>query len=75
MAFEFCAFLRPQALPVVFFRETDIPVVRGLGVLISHLEEDQISELLQIVAIANPVITQGGAKTPYFRNDGSGVHI
>ena len=74
MAFKFCTFLRSQALPVVFGGDADIVVVRRFGILVIHLEEDQIGELLQVVAIADPVIAQGGAKTPDSGNDGGGVH-
>ena len=68
------AALRFQALPVVFRGNADIAVVGRLGVLIRHLEEDQIGELLQIVAIAHAVIAQRGAEAPDLGNDRCGIH-
>ena len=74
MAFQLRAALGFQALPVVFGRNADIAVVGRLRVLIRHLEEDQVGELLQIVAIADAVIAQRVAEAPDFGNDGCGVH-
>ena len=51
-----------------------IAVVGRLGVFIRHLEEYQVSELLQVVAIAHPVIAQRMTEAPDLRNDGGGVH-
>ena len=53
-----------QAFPVVAIGNTDIAVVRWLGVLVRHLEEDQVGELLKIVAVAHTVIAQRGAEIP-----------
>ena len=49
--------------------------MRRFGVLVGHLEKYQIGKLLQVVAIAHPVIAQGGAEAPDFGDDGSGVHV
>jgi len=46
MAFQLRAAFRLQALPVVALRDADIAVVRQFGVLIRHLQEDPVSELL-----------------------------
>ena len=70
MVFEFRTVLRFQAPPVEFGRDANVAVVGRLGVLVGHLEEDQIGELLQIVAVAHPVVAQGGAEAPDFGNDG-----
>ena len=75
VAFEFRAPLRPQVLPAVFGGDANVAVTGRLPVFVGHLEEDQIGELLQVVAIADPVIAQGGAEGPDFGDDGSGVHI
>ena len=75
MPFKFRASPLLQALPVEFGRNAHVAVVGGLGVLVGHLEEDQIGELFQVVAIAYPVIAQGGAEAPDSGDDGSGVHV
>src|SRR5690606_18589532 len=58
-----------EALPVVLRRNAHVTVVRRFGILIGHLQEDQVSELLQVIAIADTVVTQGGTETPYFGDD------
>ena len=69
MAFKLRACFRLQALPVVCGRDADIAAVGWLGILVGHLEKDQIGELFQVVAIAHSVIAQGGAEAPDFRDD------
>ena len=75
VAFKFRASPRLQALPVEFGRNAHVAVVGRLGVLVRHLEKNQIGELFQVVAITHPVIAQGGAEAPDFGDDGSGVHV
>ncbi len=61
--------------PVVVLRECAMSrLYGGLRVLIRHLQEDQVGELLQIVAIAHAVVAQGVAETPDFLDEGGGVH-
>ena len=74
MAVEFRASFRLQALPVQACRNADVAVVGGFAVLVGHLEEYQIGELFQVVAIAHSVIAQGGAEAPDLRDDRRGVH-
>ena len=74
VTFELRAPLRLEARPVVGGRNAHVAVVGWLAVLVRHLEEDQIGELLQVVAVAHAVIAQGGAEAPDSRNDGGGVH-
>ena len=47
--------------------------MRRLAVLIGHLEEEEIGELLQVVAIAYAIIPKGIAEGPDFGDDGGGV--
>ena len=44
------------------------------AVLISHLQKEQVSQLLQIIAIAHPVVAQGVAEAPGLGDDGLGGH-
>ena len=74
VAFEFRAALRFQAPPVIRRRNAYVAVVRRLAVLVRHLEENQIGELLQAVAVAHAVIPQSGAEAPDSRNDGGAIH-
>ena len=70
VGFELRTSPRLQALPVEFGWDTNIAVVWRFGILVGHLEEDQIGELFQVVAIAHPVIAQGSAEAPDFGDDG-----
>jgi len=74
VGFELCALERLEFCPCVVRWHADIAVVGGATVFIGHLEEDQVGELLEIVAVAHAVIAQGGAETPNFRNDAVGGH-
>jgi hypothetical protein len=48
--------------------------MRRAAVFIRHLEEDEIGELLQVIAVAHAVVTQRCAETPDFGNDGISAH-
>ena len=74
MSFKLRAPLRLQTLPVVRGGNAHVTAVRRLAVLVRHLEEYQIGELLQVVAVAHPVIAQRRAETPDLRDDRRGVH-
>ena len=50
------------------------PVVGLFGVLVRHLQEQQIGQLLQVVAIAHAIVLQRVAEVPDLLNQGSGVH-
>ena len=62
-----------QALPVIAIRNAGIAFVRRFGVFIRHLEKNQVGELLQIIAVADTIIAQGGAEAPDFGDDRGGV--
>ena len=74
VSFEVRASLGFQALPAVLVGNAHVAVVGRLAVLVGHLEEDEIGELLQVVAVAHPVVAQGGAEAPDSGDDGGGVH-
>ena len=60
--------LRPalgrEALPVVALRDQQGPVVGRLGELVGELQEKQVGELLQVVAVAHAVVAQGVTEAP-----------
>ena len=70
MAFQFRARAVGQTFPVVFFGNADITIVGRLAVFKRHLQENQIGNLLQIVAVAHAVIAQHMAETPNLLDDG-----
>jgi hypothetical protein len=72
MHFQFRPALAAQALPVVFRRDADVAVVGGLAVLVGHFQEDEVGELLQVVAVAHAVVAQGVAEAPDFGDDAGG---
>jgi hypothetical protein len=74
VALQLGAALAAQALPVVALGDVRIAVVGRLAVLIGHLQEQQIGELLQVVAVAHAIIAQGVAEVPDFVDDGGGGH-
>src|SRR3546814_8031314 len=56
-------------------QNADIAIVGRPGVLVRHLQEDEIGELLQVVAIAHAVVAQRGAEAPDPGDDRRGVHV
>jgi hypothetical protein len=70
MAFQFRAGAIGQTLPVIFGRNADIALVGRLAVFKSHFQENQIGNLLQIIAVAYAVIAQHMAETPNLLDDG-----
>ena len=50
------------------------PLVGRLGILVRHLEEDEVGELLEVVAVAHAVVAEGVAEAPNFGDDGFGGH-
>lgn len=75
MNLQLRALERPEGGPGVFLRHADIPLVGRAAVFIGHLEEDQVGELLQIIAVADAVVAEGGAEAPDFGDDGFGGHV
>ena len=57
--------LAPKPGDVLFSREG--------AILVRHFQENQVSQLLQIVAVGHTVVPQGVAHTPDFGNDGGGL--
>lgn len=51
-----------------------LPVVRRLRIFIRHLEEDEVGELLEIVAVAHTIVAQRVAEGPDFGNNTVGSH-
>ena len=66
---QLVAIFLDEARPIIFFRHRALLVVRRLGALVGHLEEQQIGELLDVVAIRHAVVTQDVAVVPEFLDD------
>ncbi len=60
-----------QRAPAQFFR--DGAGLAKLGILIIHFQEDQIGELLDVIAIRDAVIPQDVAVIPDTLDDGGGL--
>jgi len=70
---EFAARERGEARPAaVLGQEGGQAVLLALGI---ELEEEQVGELFQIIAIANAVIAQSVAEVPDFLDEGAVVHF
>ena len=74
MRFELRTAAAGEAGPVVAFGNADVAVVGRPGVFVGHLEEDQVGQLLEVIAVADAVVTQRGTEAPDFGDDGGGVH-
>ncbi len=62
-----------EAGPVVFFGDGGLLVVRRPGPLVVHFEEEKVGELLDVVAVGDPVIAEQVAVVPDFVDEiGSG---
>src|SRR5690606_6176361 len=72
MGFQVRAGLPLEAGPGIFLGDLGVPVVRGPGIFIGHFQEQQVGELLHIIAIAHAVIPQDMAEVPDFGDDGGG---
>ena len=70
MPFQLCPSLRGKAFPSVFLWNGQFPVIRRFTELVGHFQEEQIGELLQVVAVTYAVVAQGVAEAPYFADDG-----
>ncbi len=66
--------LAAQAGPVEPRRNLRVAVIRLLRVLVRQLQEQQVGELFEVIAIAHPVIAQGVAEVPDFLDKCGGVH-
>jgi len=70
---ELRALAAGKAVPIPTRWNANIALIRRFRVLVRHLEKDQIGELFEIIAIANPVVLQRVAKIPDPGDDGRGV--
>ena len=63
-----------QARPVVPGRNRALPVIRRPRPLVGHLEEQQIRQLLDVIAVAHPVVKQDVAVVPELLGNRGCVH-
>ena len=65
-----------EAGPVVVIGDGGLLVVRRAGSLVVHFEEEEIGELLDVVAVGDPVVTEEIAVVPDFVDEvgGGGGH-
>ncbi len=63
------AFHVQQARPVVALGNDGLPFERSLRLLRYHLEEEQVRQLLNVVAIREAVVPEGVAIVPEFLDD------
>jgi len=73
MYFQLGTFAGGKAFPVEFDRNIQLAVVRRLAVFIGHFQEQQVGELLQVIAVSNAYIAEGIAEGPDFGDYGGGV--
>ena len=71
MRFEIVAIQTLQTRPVVFFGNGALPAEHGC-VFRVHFQEQQVGELLDVVAIGHAVVAQDVAVVPKALNDGGG---
>ena len=74
MCLQRLAHFAGQAGPAIAVGDVRVAVVGLLRVFVRQLQKQQVSELLQVVAIAHTVVAQGVAKVPDFLDEGGGVH-
>jgi len=71
---QLVAVLRRQRRPGEIYRNRIRLLIRRARALVRHLEKQQVGELLDVVAIAHPVVAQDVAVVPELLDDGRGVH-
>jgi hypothetical protein len=69
MDFEFVAVLRVERRPAEALRNDRGLVPRRQRLLVRHLEEQQIRELLDVVPIRQPVVAEDVAVVPELLDD------
>lgn len=74
MRFKVVAIELHQHVPAKALRNRRHPVERRPALLIRHLEEKQIRQLLDVIAIRQPVIPQDVAVVPELLNNLRGGH-
>ena len=71
---QFIAVFLDQRRPTVLRRNRAWFVIRRLRPLIRHFEKQQIRQLLDVIAIAHPVVAQDVTVVPEFLDDCRGCH-
>lgn len=69
MDFQFGSPLCSKAFPGIFFRDGKFSIVWWFTEFIGHLQKEKISKLLQIIAVAHAIITQGVTEAPDLTDD------
>jgi hypothetical protein len=73
MSFERQTVHFDEAGPVVVFGDGGLVLVGRAGAFVVHLEEEKVGELLDVVAVGDPVIAEEVAVVPDFVDEiGSG---
>ena len=73
MHLEFIAFQLQQIRPAITFRNQRRLIERRLRLFIGHLQKEQKRQLLDVIAVRQPVVAQDVAVIPEFLNKGGGV--
>lgn len=50
-------------------------MVGFLGAFVGELEEQQVGELFQVVAVTHAIVPQGVAEVPDFLDEGAAIHF
>ena len=69
VALEWDAVHFHEAGPVVIFGDGGLVVVGRTGALVVHFEEEEIGELLDVIAVGDPVIAKEIAVIPDFGDE------
>jgi hypothetical protein len=64
----------PEGFPGILGGDAHVPGVGGSGILVGHLQEDQVGELFQVVSVAHPGVAEDVAEAPDLGDDGGGVY-
>ena len=67
------AFEIDETFPAILRWDRQFAIMRRLAVFVGHFQEQQVSKLFQIVAVAHAVVAEGIAERPDFGNDGGGI--
>jgi hypothetical protein len=73
LSLQVCAINRLKFSPGVRFWDDRWPVEGRLGLLFGHFQEQQVDQLLDVIAIADPVIPQDAAVVSQALDDGVGA--
>jgi hypothetical protein len=72
---EFGALERAHDRPAEAGGHADFAVIGRATVFVGHLEEDEVGELFEVVAVAHAVVTEGVTERPDFGDDAVGGHV